>query len=111
MNRHMRRAAAKTNGVATLEGLAGIAERLQPYLLQIEAIQSQLEAATQLLTAVREENRALQGQIGDLREVMRGMFARGMDVPIDAVLLMEHEIQNALESPQSAEDQAADSST
>lgn len=103
----MRRATAtvsKTTGLPkTLDGIrefASIAEKLQPYLAQIEGLQSQLEGTTQLLREIQHENRTLQTAMDDQRDVFMHMFARGMGVSLATVLSMETEIQHALETPE-----------
>jgi hypothetical protein len=117
MNRHMRRAvatASKSQSGAvpkTLDGIrefAGIAEKLQPYLAQIEQLQSQLEGATQLLRDIQDEQRTLQMAMGDQREVFLRMFATGMGVPLDTVLSMETEIHHAIEIPETNTEVAAE---
>ena len=105
----MRRAATSNKshvGAASksLEGLrevAGIAEKLQPYLAEMKDLQAELEGATQLLRAIQGEHNALQAAMVNQREIFLRMFARGMGVPLDTVLSMESEIQHAFTSPQS----------
>lgn len=101
MNRHQRRAQAARTGVAspsvmtaldTLKGLqefSNIAERLQPYLAEIETLGAKLDEAKEQLSTMET---ALTRQ----REVFLHLVARGMSTTIEYVTKLEASINQEL---------------
>lgn len=98
MNRHTRRAAVAKNKrlVASLAEISGTAEKLQPFLGQINALQEQLEHALGLLAQTRADNESLMKALNVQQAVYYRLFAQGMGVSLDSVLSMVVAIQAQL---------------
>lgn len=120
MNRHTRRAAVAKNKrlVASLEEISGTAEKLQPFLGQINALQEQLGHALGLLAQTRADNESLMKALNDQQAVYYRLFAQGMGVSLDSVLSMVEAIQaqlmegntDGIETTETPEPQAEDHS-
>lgn len=97
MNRHGRRAVAKNKRlVASLDGISGVAEKLEPFMAQLEELRIQLANATELVRLTHLENESLANALTTQRAVYLRLFAQGMGVSVDTVLSMAEEIQAQL---------------
>ena len=97
MNRHARRSVAKNKRlVASLDEISTTAEKLQPFMAQLEELQNQLANASALLSQTRLENVAIMSALKTQRAVYLRLFAQGMSVSLDTVISMADEIQAQL---------------
>ena len=95
MNRHQRRVVAKNKRlVSSIEELSGAAEKLAPYLVQFEDLQSQLANVQGALEAARLESESVHAALSGQRELFFKVLARCCDVPVDAVLSIAEEVED-----------------
>ena len=115
MNRKTRRAAAKrptgvpealsqaTQALGALQEVQDLANRLGPVMEGLEALQAQIQHLHSALEASKADNELLRAQLARQREIHLRLFAAGMDVPLEKILLMEGEIENQIGSEPDAD--------
>jgi|SRR5215467_15130160 len=95
MNRHARRGAVVKNK-RLAASISDAADKLQPFVAQIDELQAQLVSAADLVAQTRLENAALMSALNTQQAVYYRLFAQGMGVSLDTVLSMAEAIQTQL---------------